>query len=149
MRRLPAPWRRSNARPAQREVDRRFVYIDPRPNRSGALDRDIVRPVGFFSAIFGSLSTIPREQPIRDNLEALEEQSREAEELRQMVAALRPEVEGAVEKLFGRTLFLDRPSRNGWRHGVRARSRRRQSARAMPSTPMRRRSWPGLWRPAS
>ncbi|GGD93915.1 hypothetical protein GCM10011515_12150 [Tsuneonella deserti] len=98
------------SRPAQREVDRRFVYIDPRPDRFGALEQSIDRPVGFFAAILGSLSTIPREQPIRDNLEALERQSREAVRLARIAAALRPEVETAVEKLFGLTLFLDRPT---------------------------------------
>ena len=105
-------------RPAQREVDRRFVYIDPRPDRTTALRERDVEPVGFFGAIFGSLSTIPREQPIRDNLETLEQQSREALRLREIVNRLRPEVEGAVEKLFGFTLFLDRPTPkrlNGWR----------------------------------
>src|SRR5690606_11716775 len=68
------------------------------------------RPVGFFGAILGALSAIPREQPIRDNLELLEHQSREAARLRQIAAALRPQVEASVEKLFGRTLFLDRPN---------------------------------------
>ena len=97
-------------RPAQREVDRRFVYVDPRPERIGNRTAEKSEPVGFFSAIFGSLSTLPREQPIRDNLEQLEEQSQEAERLSRMVAALRPEVDAAVEKLFGRTLFLDRPT---------------------------------------
>ena len=99
-------------RPARREVDRRFVYVDPRPDRFGRAGRiaEQDRTVGFFSAIFGSLSTIPREQPIRDNLEVLEEQSREALRLRRTVAKLRPEVEAAVERLFGRTLFLDRPT---------------------------------------
>lgn len=98
------------ARPAQREVDRRFVYIDPSTNRPGRTKPHATRPVGFFGAIFGSLSTIPREQPIRDNLELLERQSREALRLRQIVASLRPEVEATVDKLFGRTLFLDRPN---------------------------------------
>jgi len=100
------------ARPAQREVDRRFVYIDPTPERAGFgfLAPHDKRPVGFFGAIIGSLSAIPREQPIRDNLELLEHQSREAARLRQIVAALRPEVEATVEKLFGLTLFLDRPN---------------------------------------
>lgn len=97
-------------RPAQREVDRRFVYIDPHPDRFGTSKPEAEREVGFFSAIFGSLSTIPREQPIRDNLEALEAQSREAERLGQIVSGLRPQVEQAVEKLFGRTLFLNRPT---------------------------------------
>lgn len=95
-------------RPAQREVDRRFVYIDPRPDR---FNPDPVRkPVGFFGAIFGSISTIPREQPIRDNLEKIEEQSREAETVQRMVSSLRPQVEAVVEKLFGRTLFLNNPT---------------------------------------
>ncbi|WP_271438734.1 patatin-like protein [Pontixanthobacter luteolus] len=97
-------------RPAQREVDRRFVYIDPRPDRFSSLQLDADKPVGFFTAIFGSISTIPREQPIRDNLEVIEQQSREAEHLRRMIMSLRPEIEGAVEKLFGRTLFFDRPT---------------------------------------
>jgi len=97
-------------RPVQREVDRRIVYIDPRPDRRRAMDQDEVQPVGFFAAILGSLSTIPREQPIRDNLEMIERQSHEAEKLHRMVDALRPEVEAAVDKLFGRTLFLDRPT---------------------------------------
>ncbi|MDE1466728.1 patatin-like protein [Aurantiacibacter sp. D1-12] len=99
-----------NARPAQREVDRRFVYIDPTPRRRLAKSGEEVRPIGFFSAIVGSLSTIPREQPIRDNLETLEAQSREAHHLQKMVVGLRPEVEAVVEKLFGRTLFLDKPT---------------------------------------
>ncbi|MEZ5744541.1 MAG: patatin-like protein [Sphingomonadaceae bacterium] len=97
-------------RPAHREVDRRFVYIDPRPDRVGAEKRDDPKPPGFFSVIFGSLSSIPREQPIRDNLEELERQSREMSTLRAIIDAMRPEIEEAVEKLFGRTLFLDRPT---------------------------------------
>ncbi len=97
-------------RPAQREVDRRFVYIDPHPNRGSADGPDERRPAGFFSAIFGSLSTIPREQPIRDNLEVLEAQSRDALRLQRLLNALRPQVDATVEKLFGRTLFLNRPT---------------------------------------
>jgi patatin-related protein len=97
-------------RPAQREVDRRLVYIDPRPDRIGGLLRDDPGTPGFFSVIFGSLSSIPREQPVRDNLEVLAKESAEMARLRSIVAALRPEVEDAVEKLFGRTLFLDRPT---------------------------------------
>ncbi|MDC0887150.1 patatin-like protein, partial [Altererythrobacter sp.] len=106
-------------RPAHREVDRRFVYVDPRPDRFGALKEQASTPVGFFAAIFGSLSTIPREQPIRDNLEAIEAQSREAERLRRIVTGLRPEIEAAVERLFGRTFFLDKPTPKrlvGWRN---------------------------------
>ncbi|MFM2372551.1 MAG: hypothetical protein RIS85_2273, partial [Pseudomonadota bacterium] len=96
-------------RPARREVDRRFVYIDPSPDHMRIAPKG-GRTVGFFSAIFGSLSSIPREQPIRDNLESLQNQSRQRARLRTIVEALRPEIEETVEGLFGRTLFFDRPS---------------------------------------
>lgn len=104
-------------RPAQREVDRRFVYIDPSPDHMRLMPRG-GRNVGFFSAIFGSLSSIPREQPIRDNLETIEQQSRERARLRSIVDALRPEVESAVARLFGHTLFFDHPTHSrltSWR----------------------------------
>ncbi|HAU21806.1 MAG TPA: DUF3376 domain-containing protein, partial [Erythrobacter sp.] len=97
-------------RPVHREVDRRFVYIDPRPDRFQSIKEEQGQPVGFFEAIFGSLSVIPREQPIRENLDALDQQSRDAERLGQIVEGLRPEVDRVVEKLFGRTFFLDRPT---------------------------------------
>ena len=97
-------------RPAQREVDRRFVYIDPHPRRVQAVGDHDRAPVGFFASIFGSLSTIPREQPIRDNLEVLENQSHDALRLQRLLNALRPQVDATVEKLFGLTFFLDHPT---------------------------------------
>ncbi|PLK22870.1 DUF3376 domain-containing protein [Porphyrobacter sp. TH134] len=98
-------------RPAQREVDRRFVYLDPRPDRGGAAaPGSRPRDVGFFGAIFGSLSTIPREQPIRDDLERIEQQSRDAARLKRIVMDLQGDIDRAVEKLFGFTFLLDRPT---------------------------------------
>ena len=97
-------------RPAQREVDRRFVYIDPHPDEVGGQRHSDTRAPGFFAVIFGSLSSIPREQPVRDNLEAIAEASRQLTALKTIVDALRPDVEAKVEKLFGRTLFLDSPT---------------------------------------
>jgi len=105
-------------RPAEREVDRRFVYIDPHPNEVGGMRHSDPRAPGFFSMIFGSLSSIPREQPVRDNLEQISRQSRQIAALKGMVDSLRPEVEELVEELFGRTLFFERPSvkrLTGWR----------------------------------
>ena len=101
------------ARSSQREVDRRFVYIDPRPDRSDetavSFDEDVPE-IGWFGAIFGSLSTIPREQPIRDDLERIEKQSSDAQRLRRIVLGLRPEIDRTVEKLFGLTFFMDSPT---------------------------------------
>jgi patatin-related protein len=99
-------------RPARREVDRRFVYIDPKPGvhsvRLAGGERE--EPPGFFATIFGALSDIPREQPIRDNLEAIEQRSSTIRRLRRIVEAMRPEVEAAIERAFGSTLLLLRPT---------------------------------------
>ncbi|MCJ2181895.1 patatin-like protein [Novosphingobium sp. 1949] len=97
-------------RPAAREVDRRIVYIEPTPDAIGEDVRRDAHVPGFFSVIFGSLSSIPREQPIRDNLEAIERDSRETAMLREIIIALRPEIEETVERLFGHTFFLDHPT---------------------------------------
>jgi patatin-related protein len=110
------------SRPSRREVDRRFVYLDPAPHAPAEAARNPAlvgpAPVGFLSAIFGALSTIPREQPIRDNLDALERQSRERLRLRAIVDLLQGEIEETVARLFGHTLFFDWPNAKrliGWR----------------------------------
>ncbi len=105
-------------RPAQREVDRRFVYLDPRPEGAAPTLVMRSREIGFFGAIFGSLSTIPREQPIRDDLERIEHQSRDAARLKRIIMELQGDIDRAVEKLFGYTFLLDRPTPKrlaGWR----------------------------------
>jgi patatin-related protein len=99
-------------RPARREIDRRFVYLDPKPGRhslrlSASGDSE---PPGFFATIFGALSDIPREQPIRDNLEAIDGRSSRIRRLRRIVRAMRPEVEEAIERALGTTFLLNRPT---------------------------------------
>ena len=64
----------------------------------------------FFQTILGAVAELPRQQPIRDNLEAIEERSRRIERMRTIVEQIRPEVEAQVESLFGYTLFLDSPT---------------------------------------
>jgi len=107
-------------RPARREVDRRLVYIDPKPQaRSFQLNRhgeqagpdDAGPPLpGFFRTIFGALSDIPREQPIRDNLESIEGRSARIRDMRRIIDGLRPEIEEKIEASIGRAFFLDRPT---------------------------------------
>jgi hypothetical protein len=100
------------SRPARRELDRRFVYIDPTPGMEGVrLGSGAKRRVpGFVATLLGALSDIPREQPIRDNLEAIDGRSAQIRRLRHIVDAMRPEVETAIERAFGTTLLLMRPS---------------------------------------
>lgn len=99
-------------RSAHREIDRRFVYIDPKPGirsiRVGGGSG--TEPPGFFSTILGALADIPREQPIRDNLEALQGRSERIARTRRVIDALRDEVEEAIVQLFGGTFFLDNPT---------------------------------------
>ena len=101
-------------RPARRQVDRRFVYIDPHPRGrfgfGGPSTPGEAQGPGFFQTIIGAISELPRQQPIRDNLDAIAERSRQIERMRDIIAGIRPEVEKQVEDLFGYTLFLDSPT---------------------------------------
>ncbi|HLL29972.1 MAG TPA: DUF3376 domain-containing protein, partial [Allosphingosinicella sp.] len=85
---------------------------DPKPGiRSVRLTGGAeAEPPGFFATVFGALSYIPREQPIRDNLEAIDQRSATIRRLRLIVEAMRPEVEAAIERAFGSTLLLMRPT---------------------------------------
>jgi len=115
-------------RPARREIDRRFVYIDPKPGMPGLRATGVATELpGFFSTILGALSNIPREQPIRDNLDAIEQRSQRIRRMRMIVEKLRPDVEAAVATLFGHTLFIDRPTPErlaGWRKRAEGRAAR-------------------------
>ena len=116
-------------RPARREVDRRFVYIDPKPGlrtvRLGA-GGEAATP-GFFATIFGALSDIPREQPIRDNLEAIEARSARIRRMSRILESIRPQVEDAIGRAFGGGFFVRAPNAQrlqAWRkraHGLAAR----------------------------
>ncbi|WP_227340202.1 patatin-like protein [Sphingopyxis sp. P8] len=105
-------------RPARREIDRRFVYIDPKPDfrsisfgKPGEVKEGASpRLPGFLPTILGALSEIPREQPIRDNVEAIEGMSRRIRRMQRVVDAMKVEVEEQVAALFGTTFFLDTPT---------------------------------------
>ncbi len=105
-------------RPARREIDRRFVYIDPKPDyRSISFGKpgeqvagETPRLPGFLATILGALSEIPREQPIRENVEAIEGMSRRIRRMQHIVDAMKVEVEEQVAALFGTTFFLDTPT---------------------------------------
>ncbi|WP_341203666.1 patatin-like protein [uncultured Sphingomonas sp.] len=97
-------------RPARRQVDRRFVYIDPHPRGGFGFGATKAGAPGFFQTIIGAISELPRQQPIRDNLEEIAERSGRIERMRAIISAIRPEVEKQVEALFGYTLFLDSPT---------------------------------------
>lgn len=96
-------------RPAHREVDRRFVYLDPKPgmHNGGAVTG---RPPGFFGTILRSLADIPRQQPIRDSLGTIEAISMRSRRLRYIVTGMMPQVDIAIDAAIGMRLLLFSPS---------------------------------------
>jgi patatin-related protein len=90
-------------RAAHREVDRRFVYVDPNPGAEDALD---TRAPGFFTVIFRSLADIPREQPIRDSLLSIGQLSARIRRVRSVTDAMTPAVDAAIGRAVGGRFFL-------------------------------------------
>lgn len=97
-------------RPARRQVDRRFVFVDPAPGFRIGINGSIDGSPGFFQTLIGALSEIPRQQPIRDSLESLAARSARIERMHGVLEQLRAEVEAQVESLFGYTFLLDYPT---------------------------------------
>ncbi|KQN70983.1 patatin-like protein [Sphingomonas sp. Leaf62] len=115
-------------RPARRQIDRRFVYLDPAPNHKFGIGTAAEGPPGFFQTILGALSELPRKQPIRDNLDAIQRRSERIERMLAIVDKLRVGVEAEVEQLFGYTLFLDWPTPArlvGWRQRAQVQAAKR------------------------
>ncbi|MDJ0278517.1 patatin-like protein [Sphingomonas sp. 2R-10] len=115
-------------RPARRQIDRRFVYLDPAPNHKFGIGTAADGPPGFFQTILGALSELPRKQPIRDNLDAIQRRSERIERMLAIVEKLRAGVETEVEQLFGYTLFLDWPTPArlaGWRRRAQVQAAKR------------------------
>lgn len=98
-------------RPARREVDRRFVYIDPSPSQAMVDNTDSSKKLpGFFSTIFGASSNIPRQQPIRDSLEAIQAKSDRILRMQLITDHLKVEIENKIETMLGSTFLLSRPT---------------------------------------
>ena len=95
-------------RPATREVDRRFVYLDPKPGMHDHADTSAAQP-GFFATILRSLADIPRQQPIRDSLGTIEAISQRARRLRHIVIGMMPQVDAAIDAAIGMRLLLFSP----------------------------------------
>lgn len=88
-------------RPSHREVDRRFVYVDPKPGMHSELPMDAMALPGFFATVLRSLADIPRQQPINDNLAAIDTLSAQVRQLRYVVDGMTPEVDAAIERAIG------------------------------------------------
>ncbi|MGH6894795.1 MAG: patatin-like protein [Dongiaceae bacterium] len=85
-------------RPASREVVRRIIYVDPNPHREAAHRGDQGTP-GFFRTILTALALIPRNEPIADDLMAIQEWNERARRMAEILAAADPQVERLVGEI--------------------------------------------------
>lgn len=77
-------------RPAQRQVDRRLLFIDPNPQTD--VPPSPGSPPGFFQTLIGALSTIPRNEPVHDDIDTVLTLNRRIENIRGIVAICRSRV---------------------------------------------------------
>jgi patatin-related protein len=87
---------------AFREVDRRVVYIDPHPTTQKSAE--LGHMPGFFAAIRGALSDLPRYDPINDELAWIGQLNEEVRRERAALEAVRPDVAVRVERIAGDAL---------------------------------------------
>jgi patatin-related protein len=85
-------------RPASREVVRRIIYVDPNPNR-GANQRGDQGTPGFFRTILTAMALIPRNEPIADDLKAIQEWNERARRMAEILTAADPQVEKLVDEI--------------------------------------------------
>jgi patatin-related protein len=84
-----------NHRPADRQVDRRLLYIEPDPAVSSTVPRE--PDLGYLATLHAAMSAIPRNQPIVDELHAIVAQDARVQVNRRLVEAHRPQI-GAIAR---------------------------------------------------
>jgi patatin-related protein len=82
---------------AFREVDRRLVYIDPRPQR----ERPAAGVPGFFATLRGALTDLPRQDPVYNELAMLGPYNVQARRLKAAILDARPQIARLIENETG------------------------------------------------
>lgn len=83
--------------PAYRRVDRRLVYINPSP--ADKPPPPTGKPPGVLRTLKAALSDIPRNEPIADDLDWVQELNRRTRYTSEIIEAARPDIAAAVEKV--------------------------------------------------
>lgn len=86
---------------AHRQTDRRLVYLEPNPEIHRDIDHEVPQ---FFKTIIGALSTIPRHQPIRDDLEDIARFNEQVHLHREVADGVRAQVLAAMGDQLGTAL---------------------------------------------
>ena len=92
-------------RPADRHVDRYVLYVEPDPKVE--TPDDPVATLGYLGTIHAALSTIPRNQPILEELEEIVEQDKRVQVNRRLINAHQPHVMEMVARL--REMLQEKP----------------------------------------
>jgi patatin-related protein len=85
-------------RPANREVARRIVYVDPNPHQDRRARPRQSSP-GFFRTVLASLALIPRNEPIADDLQSIQDWNIKARRMAEILAAADPQVAILVDEI--------------------------------------------------
>ena len=86
-------------RPAYRQVDRRLVYIDPDPEKAGG---GSPRPApSMLRTLKGALSDIPRNEPIRDELDWINGFNVRVRRLKTVLDSAMPRIDKMVAEVIG------------------------------------------------
>ena len=86
-----------NQRAADRHVDRYIVYIEPDPRVEQT--EDPAAEPGYLSTIRAAISTIPRNQPIRDELNKIVAQDKRVQVNRRLVEVNHEQIQQIVDRL--------------------------------------------------
>ena len=90
-----------SARPAQREVMRRLIYVDPAPGGASNGTNGVSGVPGMMRTVLAALVEIPGNDPVRADLERLDEVNRRIRVLRHVIDLTRPEVAAQVQTIVG------------------------------------------------
>jgi patatin-related protein len=86
------------AKPAATEVDRRLLFIEPDPGEGGGPTGELKAP-GLVKTVFGGYASIPRKEPILDDLLHLAERNETVLRIRDVIEASFPSIKAKVGAL--------------------------------------------------
>lgn len=93
--------------PTNRETDRRLVYLEPSPEPENEPAREAP---GFFTTILGALSSIPRHQPIHDDLDWIAQFNNKVHLHREVADGVRTQVLAAMGSTLSAALRVAAPT---------------------------------------
>ncbi len=88
-----------DTKPAATDVDRRLIFIEPDPGEAGEAPSDGYEPPGMTRTVFGGYASIPRKEPILDDLLRLAERNQAVLRIRDVIEASFPSIKDRVQAL--------------------------------------------------